>query len=138
MSAQLLREPGKGVAAVLFGCAAVLLPWIGYLAVTLTPGDYVVRRWGLAWVGLDIAEVLCLTLTALLVRRRDVRASPLAAATATLFLTDAWFDTVTSHTGLEYLQALGLSWVGELPLAALCVAVALRTARWTVRPNPMV
>lgn len=118
---------------MLLVCATVLLPWIAYLSLTLGSGDYLVRRWGVAWCGLDAAEVVGLVATGLLVRRRSPLASMIAAATATLFLVDAWFDTVTARIGMDYLESLVIGLVAELPLSVLCAIVAWRTAHW--RPS---
>lgn len=121
--------PGRRTTNALLCCAAALIPWIVYLAVTMESGEYTVRRWGVAWVGLDIAEVIGLVGVALLTRRRDVRASPVAAATGTLFLVDAWFDTVTSHAGLDYVQSLSFAWLAEGPLGMFLAVVAWRSVR---------
>ncbi|MFJ9523178.1 hypothetical protein ACIRPK_33660 [Kitasatospora sp. NPDC101801] len=123
---------GRPVVAVLLCCAAVLIPWIIYLAVTMDAGETTVRRWGVAWVGLDIAEVIGLVSLALLVRRQDVRASPVAAATGTLFLVDAWFDTVTAHPGIDYLQSMSLAWLAEGPLGAFLMVLAWQSTKWAV------
>jgi hypothetical protein len=125
----------RGTARILVVCAVGLTVWIGYLASTLTQDRYVVRRWGVAWVGLDVAEAVALLVTALLVRRRSPAAAPVAAATSTLFLVDAWFDTGTSREGLDYAVALVLAILGELPLGIYCAVVATRATRWFTRPG---
>ena len=130
MPPQEKSPPWRRMANVLLCCAAALIPWIIYLAVTVESGEYTVRRWGVAWVGLDVAEVIGLVGGALLIRRRDVRASPVAAATGTLFLVDAWFDTVTSHAGIDYLQSISFAFFAEGPLGVFLAVVAWRSARW--------
>jgi len=130
-----MARPGKLLSAhrtsnLLIGCAVVLIPWIVVLAVTMKSGDYVVQRWDVAWVGLDLAEVIGLAAVGLLIRRQDVRASPVAAATGTLLLVDAWFDTVTSRTGIDYLRSLCFAWLAEIPLALVCAVVAWRSIQW--------
>lgn len=117
-----------GVVGVLIICAVGLACWIVYLGFTLAQ-HYVVRRWGLAWMGLDVAEAVGLLATAVLLRRGSEFAAMTAAATSTLFLVDAWFDTVTSHQGLDYAVALGLAFFGEIPLGIFCAVVAVRAAR---------
>lgn len=119
------------VVLILLVCAAVLVPWLIYLGITLDPGTVVVRRWAVAWVGLDVAEVVGLVMTAALVRRNDPRAAPAAAATGTLFLVDAWFDVVTARIGADYVESLTMAAVAEVPLAALCAAVVWRSSRWS-------
>lgn len=71
-----------------------------------------------------------LVATGLLVRRQSPRTSMVAAATATLFLIDAWFDTVTARIGTDYLESLVIGLVAELPLGALCAIVAWRAVHW--------
>lgn len=116
------------IVAFLIACAIAVAAWSLYLGLTLHE-HYVVRRWGLAWMGLDMAEAVGLLGTALLLRRRSVFAALAAAATSTLFLVDAWFDTVTSRQGLDYAVALGLAVFGEIPLCIFCAVVAVRSAR---------
>jgi hypothetical protein len=122
------RRHGRRTAGLLVVCAVGLACWIVYLGFTLDE-HYVVRRWGLAWMGLDIAEAVGLLSTGLLLHRRSVFAAVAAASTSTLFLVDAWFDTVTSNQGLDYAEALGLAFFGELPLGIFCAFVAVRAAR---------
>ncbi|HKT03198.1 MAG TPA: hypothetical protein VJT31_27030 [Rugosimonospora sp.] len=121
------RSTGR-TAGFLVLCAIGLACWIVYLGFTLDQ-HYTVRRWGLAWMGLDVAEALGLLCTALLWRRRSLYAALTAACTGTLFLIDAWFDTVTSNQGLDYAEALGLAFLAEFPLGIFCVVLAVRAAR---------
>jgi hypothetical protein len=125
------RRSGTGrPVRILMVCAAGLACWIVYLGLTLNQDQYGVRRWGLAWIGLDIGEVAGLVVTALLLRRRSPSAALVAAATSTLFFVDAWFDTVTSNQGLDYGIALLLALFAEWPLAVYCAVLAVRTTRW--------
>jgi hypothetical protein len=80
-------------------------------------------------MGLDIAEAAGLVGTALLLCRRSLFAAMTAAPTSTLFLIDAWFDTVTSNQGLDYTEAPGLAFFGEIPLGITCAVVAARATR---------
>ncbi|MFI2612886.1 hypothetical protein [Kitasatospora sp. NPDC018619] len=130
MPSQEKPTPGRRTATVLLCCAAALIPWIVYLAVTMGAGEYTVRRWGVAWVGLDVAEVLGLVAVALLARRRDVRTSPVAAVTGTLFLVDVWFDTVTSHQGMDYVESLSFAWLTAGPLGVFLSVTAWRSLGW--------
>jgi hypothetical protein len=118
----------RATAGFLVACAIGLACWIVYLGVSLDQ-HYVVRRWGLAWMGLDIAEAVGLLGTALLLGRRSVFAAVASASTSTLFLVDAWFDMVTSKQGLDYAVALGLGFFGEMPLGIFCAVIAVRAAR---------
>ncbi|GAA4536857.1 hypothetical protein [Amycolatopsis samaneae] len=103
---------------------AGLLPWIGVLWATL-PDAYPAQHWRLAWVGLDLLEAVGLLATAWLVRRGDHRAPLASIGTAVLLVVDAWFDVLTAGPG-DLVVSLVLAVALELPLAAVCVVVALR------------
>ena len=107
--------------------AAALVPWTIGLARTL-PSIALARHWSLAWVGLDSGIAMGMIGTAWLGYRGDERIVPVAVATATLMVTDAWFDLCTSAPGLSFGWALAGAAV-ELPLAALCVLLAFAARR---------
>lgn len=126
--------------SVLLVPGAALVPWLYVLARTL-PSTARVGHWNVAWVGLDALEALGLLATAALRRRGDDRHRLTAAATGTLLVVDAWFDTVTAAPGGELAAAVTMALCAELPLAAVCTALALgREERRTVhddrRPAP--
>lgn len=85
-----------------------------------------VSNWSTAWIGLDALLAVGLTGTGVLLRRNDPRVAQVAAATAALLVMDAWFDVTTAAPGSELATALTLALAAELPMAALCAAVALR------------
>lgn len=60
--------------------------------------------------------------------RRSPLRQNLAAVTAALLLTDAWFDVVTASSGGELWLASGLAVLGGIALAVLCFLLA-RTPR---------
>ncbi|MFF4326295.1 hypothetical protein ACGFY6_12085 [Streptomyces sp. NPDC048387] len=123
-----LRTQGGGtrLAAVVFaGCGMALLPWMAVLALTM-PQTAEVSHWSAAWTGFDAMLAVGLTGTGLLLRRGDPRVAPVAAATAALLATDAWFDVTTSLGTGGQGQALLLAAVAELPLAVACAVVAAR------------
>ncbi|MEU7065451.1 hypothetical protein ACIGQE_09620 [Streptomyces sp. NPDC053429] len=119
------RRAAPGIAVVFTGAGAALLPWMLVLATTL-PASARVSHWATAWIGLDVMLAVALAGTGLLLRRKDPRASPVAAATAALLAVDAWFDVTTSlgtgGQGLALLLAAG----AEVPLAVACAMVAGR------------
>ncbi|MFB7255041.1 LPXTG cell wall anchor domain-containing protein [Streptomyces nojiriensis] len=115
-------------ATVLTGAGLVLLPWVVVLAKTM-PQTSEVSNWSTAWIGLDLMLAAGLTGTGALLRRRDPRASPVAAATAALLVMDAWFDVTTSAGTVGQGTALLLAAGAELPLAVACAAVAVRRPR---------
>jgi len=109
----------------------VMVPWLVVLGRVL-PDRIMVGHWAISWVGLDTMEVVGLLATAWLLRRRDDRAALTATATATLLLVDAWFDVNTSAPGAEFATAVVMALGGELPLAVLCLVIAVRTRRQPV------
>ncbi|MGD0556109.1 MAG: hypothetical protein ABSA93_14145 [Streptosporangiaceae bacterium] len=120
------RHPATGrarrwIATVVIVSAVVLLPWIGYLAVSLPPSASA-RHWPVVWAGLDAAEAAGLAATGWLALRRDRRAAFCAASTATMLVLDAWFDVCTSAAGQSYAFAL-IDVVIEVAEAAACLVV---------------
>src|SRR5580765_1279914 len=118
------------IAPVLFACALVLIPWIGFLFATL-PRHYVAN--------------------AVTVIRRSPFAEVTATITGTLLVCDAWFDVLTSRGLSDVAQAVASALLVELPLAALCFWMArnlahaievarpfLRAAGFTVADNRLV
>ncbi|KPI07446.1 hypothetical protein OV450_0372 [Actinobacteria bacterium OV450] len=112
-------------ATLLTGAGVALLPWMVVLSRTL-PQSAEVSNWATAWIGLDALLAAGLTGTGILLGRRDPRAAPLAAATAALLVVDAWFDVTTASGGGARATAVALAVCAELPLAAVCAAVAAR------------
>ncbi|MFF0742440.1 hypothetical protein ACFYVL_18770 [Streptomyces sp. NPDC004111] len=108
---------------LLTGAGLALLPWMGFLAATLPPAQAV------AWVALDGLEAYCLITAGLrLARGHGGHRIPTAAA-ALLLAVDATADLLTSAPGTELAQAVTMAVCAELPLAALCVALARRGPR---------
>ncbi|MGW3497464.1 hypothetical protein [Streptomyces sp. NPDC001020] len=117
---------------VLIGCGLTLLPWLVVLANGL-PGTTIASNWCTAWIGLDALEALGLIATGLLAARGHHLHTLTATATATLLVVDAWFDTMTAAPGADQVSAIAMALGAELPLAVVCVALAVRgTARPTV------
>ncbi|MGW2812353.1 hypothetical protein [Streptomyces sp. NPDC001415] len=112
------------LATVLTGAGMALVPWMVVLAKTL-PQTTEVSNWSTAWIGLDAVLAAGLTGTGVLLKRKDPRASQLAAATAALLVMDAWFDVTTAAPG-DLATSLTLALAAELPMAVACGVVALR------------
>jgi hypothetical protein len=51
-----------------------------------------------------------------------------AAITATLLVIDAWFDVTTSAPGSAATEAIAMAVFPELPMAGLCVLLAMLNA----------
>lgn len=116
------------VAALAVG--GFLVPWSVVLAKTL-PDTAQVRRWSLAWAGLDGSEAVAALATSALLARGDRRAAIPAAAFGSLVLADAWFDVCTSAPGRDSVIAIAEAALVEVPLAAAAfwLATTLATAR---------
>jgi hypothetical protein len=116
------------IAPVFIVCALLLLPWAGFLTITL-PRNYSANHWRVAWGGFDLGLGLALAVTAVAVARHSAYAEISAAVTGTLLLCDAWFDVLTTRTDGELLQAALEAAFVELPLATLCFWMATNLAR---------
>ncbi len=125
------RPPKQRRMIVLATClgAALLVPWIAYLSVSL-PRSHSVRAWNVLWIGFDIALALCLGLTGWLVLQRRQPAMLGLTVAATLLMCDAWFDVCLAWNTPEQTWAL-LSAAIEVPLAVLMASGALRILRRT-------
>jgi hypothetical protein len=108
---------------LLLGLVAVgLVPWILYLTFTL-PSRHVTLHYDLAWTGFDVGLTASFAATAWASFRGSQWLVPLAAVTGTMLCCDAWFDIVTSQTGIEMREAIAEAALAELPLAALCAFI---------------
>ncbi|MEU5331965.1 hypothetical protein AB0G51_01325 [Streptomyces asoensis] len=115
----------RRLGSALVCCGVALVLWLVVLATSL-PAAARVSHWPALWVGLDALEALGLAATGVLLLRRDPRRGLTAAATAALLVVDAWFDVLTSLPGIELATALTMALGVELPLATLCVVLAVR------------
>jgi len=106
--------------------AAVIVPWIIYLAIKL-PENNLSPHWDAAWVGFDIGLLIMLVMTALLARSRSRMVVMPATVTATMLVVDAWFDSVTARPGNQLYQSVLLAILAELPLAFISFWVAYKT-----------
>ena len=108
-----------------FGALAVLMvPWTAYLGATL-PTTERAAHYALAWAGFDVGLLVCLGFTGWAAIRVSRWLPPLAGATAAMLAVDAWFDVITAPRPTERWIALAMAIVVELPLAALCVWLAV-------------
>jgi hypothetical protein len=110
--------------------AILLVPWIGYLAVSL-PRRYVAHNWDRTWVGFDVLLLAMLLLTAVLGLRRRPLAVLTGFATGLLLVCDAWFDVMTADAD-DIVLSLVTAVVVELPLAALLMTGSLQRLRLLV------
>jgi hypothetical protein len=113
-------------------CSLFLVPWIGYLIVTL-PQRYETRNWSLAWSGLDVAELVALAITAWSLWKQRQIAVSATLVTAVLLVCDAWFDVTTAQPGLGLLESVASALFAEMPLAACLLALHVRLDRVSTR-----
>lgn len=119
-------ERWVGVAILL--CAALTVGWLAELWVTLPYRD-VSAHYRLAWVGFDAMLALALGRTGWLAwRGRDHVELP-AVASATLLVVDVWFDIVTASHPRDLVLAVGSAILVEIPLALVCLRIALAAER---------
>ena len=130
----------RWVTLLLTFVAAALLPWTLWLTFSL-PSRHVSQHYDVAWVGFDIALAAAFAATTWAAVKRSAWVVPLAAATGTMLVCDAWFDVVTSGGGSERVEAVLEAVFAELPLAAVCVFIVVDTERFfratTVRYGEM-
>ena len=119
--------------AFLGGCAVALLPWTIMINAAL-PSRAVVSHWDIAWTGFDLALGAILLSTAVAARRGSTSVRQLATVGGTLLVCDAWFDILTSASRTELITASIEAAVAELPLAALCFAIARSPRRFVRSP----
>jgi hypothetical protein len=120
--------PPRWVAPLAAICAIGLVPWIVYLALAL-PSHARSAHYDIAWVGFDIGMLLALVSLAYCALRRSPLTELAASVTATLLVSDAWFDVVTTSKSDEMVFSILSAVFIELPLAALCVWVAVNAER---------
>jgi hypothetical protein len=118
-------EVSRWVAPVFIVCSVVLIPWIVYLGFSL-PTRQVSRHYDAAWVGFDVLELIALAATAYFALRRSRYLALASASAATLLVTDAWFDVMTSPRH-QLLEAVVLAAFIELPLAGVCAWLSYHT-----------
>ena len=73
-------------------------------------------------------EVAGLVATAILVKRQSAYLSSAAAAMATMFALDAWFDVLTATAGSAWYESLAAALFGEIPIVILLAAIATHSA----------
>ena len=111
-------------------CAALLLPWIVIAGITL-PSRSLSENYDVAWAGYDVILLIGLISTALTTLRRSRRLPIAASATGALLTADAWFDVLTTPGGWDLVEAIAMSLLAELPLAATCFWLAWHSQEMT-------
>lgn len=122
-----LRTARSRVLAALTAGAIGEIGWTIVLGLRLPP-HYVARHWDLAWVGLDVVEIVMLLASAWAAWRQRALLIPLCAITGTLFALDAWFDVTTAGRG-SILESALLAGIVEVPAALVLWWISLRALR---------
>lgn len=117
-------RPIRRVGVVFAVLALLTVPWTVWLAVQL-PSSKPAAHYDLAWGGFDAALVVVLLATAWAAVRLTPWLPAIAAVNGTMLLVDAWFDVVTAPTSGERWLAVAMAVVVELPLAAVCLWLAV-------------
>jgi hypothetical protein len=115
-------------AATARGFAVVLFPWTVYLAYAL-PSRHLTPHWSLAWAGFDLMMAISAIMTVIALLRRSRYLAIAASVTGTFLVSDAWFDLITSRPGSELFESSAFAAFGELPMAALCLWLAVDAER---------
>ena len=110
---------------ILTTAALLEILWTAYIGLQL-PRRYVAHHWALAWVGIDIAQVAMLLLSAWALWKHRAILTFFATAAATLLVVDAWFDVTTAQRG-DFFQSSLSALLVEIPSSIVLYWVALRT-----------
>jgi hypothetical protein len=103
--------------------------WTVYVGAEL-PRRYVANHWDIAWVGLDVVQVIMLGASAWAAWKRSTLLVIFSTSSATLLLLDAWFDVTTARHGDVY-QSVLLAGIVEVPSALVLLWVAHRVLSHT-------
>lgn len=122
-----LRLPRDPLLPLLATAAVVETAWTIYIGWRL-PRHYVANHWALAWVGLDVAQIVLLLLAAWAAWRGRALLILFASSAGTLLLLDAWFDVTTARNG-GFMQSLLLAIIVEIPSAIILFLVTWRSIR---------
>ncbi len=120
-----MRMINRRVASLAAAAVLFMIPWMVYLGVTL-PRRYDAQHWRLLWVGFDTLEVVVLAHVAWSAWSRRQVTLVSAVVAATLLVSDAWFDVVTSFGNRDEWVTLFTALAGELPLALFFFWIARR------------
>ncbi len=122
-----LRLPRDPLLTILATAAVGETAWTIYLGWRL-PRHYVANHWDLAWVGLDVAQIILLLLCAWAAWRGRALLIPFASSAGTLLLIDAWFDVTTARSGSIW-ESLALALFLEVPFAIVLFWVTWRSVQ---------
>jgi hypothetical protein len=113
-------------------CAAGIVPWMVYLGLTL-PARQRAVDYDIAWLGFDAAMCVVLAALAYCAQRRKTATGLIAAVAATMLVVDAWFDVLTADKREQLMFSVASAVLAEIPLAILCIWVAINAERVRTR-----
>jgi hypothetical protein len=116
-------RPARWVVPLFSLAGIVLVPWILFVIRSL-PSTHAAAHWDIAWAGFDLALAFLLLGVAVAAWRRSSWLEGASTAAAALLVVDAWFDVLTSSSGVEVAVASGEAVLVELPLAVLLLLIA--------------
>jgi hypothetical protein len=116
--------------SLMIGCSIAMIPWIGYLALTL-PENYVAHNWTATWVGFDALLVGFMLATALFGYLRRQVLLFAAFTSGVLLICDAWFDLMTAGPD-DFWLSVSTALLIEMPLAIFLITGAQRVMRLTM------
>jgi hypothetical protein len=122
-----LRLPRDPLLTLLASAAVLETGWTIYLGWRL-PRHYVANHWDLAWVGLDVAQIILLLLSAWAAWRGRALLILFASSAGTLLLLDAWFDVTTARNG-GFMESLVLAVFLEVPSAIALFWITWRSVK---------
>jgi hypothetical protein len=114
----------------MMGGLVAMVPWIGYLAVTL-PDNYVAHNWIVTWIGFDVLLIGFMLATLVLGYLRRQLLVFAAFTTGVLMICDAWFDLMTAGPRDLWLSVVTALLI-EVPLAIFMIVSAVRVMRLTM------
>ena len=110
---------------VLLALGVLTLPWIAGLAVEL-PSRSEAAHYDVSWTGFDVLLCLLLLRTGWSALHDLEHVEITAAMTGSLLIVDAWFDVMSAPDTTQFLIALAMAVLVELPLACFCLWIAGR------------
>ena len=120
------EERRRWFAPLLLLVAVALVPWTVALGWRL-PARHTSEHWDAAWIGFDVALIAAIAATAYAIARQRPWVQITAATAAALLIMDAWFDNLLANGMHEHVVAALEAGAGELPLALICLWIALHS-----------
>lgn len=125
------RNQRERLATLLIVGSLVETAWTGYLGWKLPP-RYQANHWDVAWVGLDVFQIIAYLSCAWAAWRQRALLALFTPIAGTLSLVDAWFDITTARRG-DLGQSIFLAIFLEVPVAFFMFWICRRSIRQIAR-----